>query len=459
MPHQPARQPISRLIFTTIFGLILLLGLGQAAKTIKPGWNLFKPAQDIQLAQEASQEIEKQVEIVNDEQLTSYVARIGKRLADVAPGEKYPYSFKVVAEPSINAFALPGGPMYVHTGLISAADNEAQLAGVLAHEVSHVALRHSTNQASKSYAFQIPIALATGMLSSKGGLLGALSEIGVGFGLNSLFMKYSRDAEKDADILGARMLAEAGYDPIEMARFFEKLKGEGGGGGGMSQFFSDHPSPGNRVRYVEEEVSELPSRDYTKGDTGEFRDMKKRAASIRPAKKAANPITDSVTVKSDPSNPNFLIYESPGYQLSHPKTWKVYETNDGVAATIAPDDGILRDSNGTPAMARGLMAGVFEVKSGGLQAATDQLIDDLRVSNPELNTLRGQRRETVVSGKPAESVLLEGGSAIEGQREFVWLLTSETPKGLFYVILVAPENEYGQLREPYQKIVQSVQFR
>ena len=126
---------------------------------------------------------------------------------------------------------------------------------------------------------------------------------------------------------------------------------------------------------------------------------------------------------------------------------------------MAPDDGILRDSNGAPGMARGLMAGVFAVERRGLRAATDQLIDDLRASNPDLNPLRGQRRETRVSGRPAESVLLEGSSAIQGQREFVWLLTSETANGLFYVILVAPENEYGQLREPYQKIVRSVQFR
>ena len=455
MLRQTVRRPILRLIFATTAGLVLLAGLGQAAKTIKPGWNLFRPAQDIQLGREASQKIEQQVEIVNDERLSSYVARIGKRLADVAPGEKYPYSFKVVADPSINAFALPGGPMYVHSGLISAADNEAQLAGVLAHEVSHVALRHSTNRASKAYAFQIPIVLATGMLGNKGGLLGALSQIGVGFGLNSLFLKYSRNAEKDADILGARMLAEVGYDPIEMARFFEKLKG----GGGTPQFLSDHPSPGNRVRYVEEEVRELPSGNYTKGDTREFRDMKARAGRIKPSKKAASQSAGGGTGKRDPSNPNFLIYQSPDYQLSHPKSWKVYEASDGVAVTVAPDNGIVRDGNGTPGMARGLMAGVFAAEKRGLRAATDQLIDDLRASNPDLYPLRGQRRETRISGRPAESVLLEGSSAIQGQREFVWLLTSETPKGLFYVILVAPENEYSQLREPYQKIVRSVQFR
>ena len=197
-------------------------------------------------------------------------------MADAAQGEEYPYSFKVVADPSINAFALPGGPIYVNTGLISAADNEAQLAGVLAHEVSHVALRHSTNRASKAYAFQIPLVLAAGTIQRKGGLLGALSGIGLNFGLHSLFLRYSRNAEKDADILGARMLSEVGYEPVEMANFFEKLEQQSGGHGGP-QFFSDHPNPGNRVRYVTAEVRDLPVRRYTRGDTKHFREMKARA--------------------------------------------------------------------------------------------------------------------------------------------------------------------------------------
>ena len=271
-------------------GIALVLGLGlsaavaEAAKRIKPGWNLFKPAQDIQLGQDAAKDIEKQVEVAHDPQLTNYVAGIGKRLADAAQGEDYPYSFKVVADPSINAFALPGGPIYVHSGLIAAADNEAQLAGVLAHEVSHVALRHSTNRASKAYAFQIPLVLAAGTIQRKGGLLGALSGIGLNFGLNSLFLRYSRNAEKDADILGARMLSEVGYEPVEMANFFEKLEQQSGGRSGP-QFFSDHPNPGNRVRYVTAEVRDLPVRRYTRGDTKHFREMKARARRIKPTKK------------------------------------------------------------------------------------------------------------------------------------------------------------------------------
>ena len=454
-------------------GIALVLGLGlsaavaEAAKRIKPGWNLFKPAQDIQLGQDAAKDIEKQVEVAHDPQLTNYVAGIGKRLADAAQGEDYPYSFKVVADPSINAFALPGGPIYVHSGLIAAADNEAQLAGVLAHEVSHVALRHSTNRASKAYAFQIPLVLAAGTIQRKGGLLGALSGIGLNFGLNSLFLRYSRNAEKDADILGARMLSEVGYEPVEMANFFEKLEQQSGGRSGP-QFFSDHPNPGNRVRYVTEEVRDLPVRRYTRGDTKHFREMKARARRIKPTKK-----TDTKTGEEAPGSAaqspggaeapaaaqaGFRVYRAANYQVEHPAGWRVYEAAEG-AVTAAPADGIVRDARGNPSLARGLMAGFFVGRQQGLAAATDELIADLRRSNPGLEMLRGQRHGTRLGGRPAESVLLEGASALAGQREFVWLVTGKAERGLFYAILVSPESEYGRLRDPYQKIVQSVEFR
>ena len=447
-------------------GIALVLGLGlsasaaEAARKIKPGWNLFKPAQDIQLGQDAAKDIEKQVEVVNDPQLTNYVAGIGKRLADAAQGEEYPYSFKVVADPSINAFALPGGPIYVHSGLIVAADNEAQLAGVLAHEVSHVALRHSTNRASKAYAFQIPLVLAAGTLEKKGGLVGALSGIGLNFGVNSLFLRYSRNAEKDADILGARMLSEVGYEPVEMANFFEKLEQQSGGRSGP-QFFSDHPNPGNRVRYVTAEVRDLPVRRYTRGDTKQFREMKARASRIKPTKKAGTKKGEAAPGGAEapaPANAGFRVYQAANYRVEHPADWKVYEAAEG-AVTTAPADGIVHDRQGNRSLARGLMAGFFAGRQQGLSAATDELIADLRRSNPGLEILRGQRRGTRLGGRPAESVLLEGTSALPGQREFVWLVTGKAERGLFYAILVSPESEYGRLRDPYQKIVQSIEFR
>ncbi len=255
---------------------ILLVSSAQAARQLKPGFNLFSKSQEVELGRDAARQVEHQVRVVHDSELTAYVSALGRRLAAHSPAPEYPYTFKIVADKRINAFALPGGPIYVNSGTIAAAENEAQLAGVIAHEIAHVALRHSTNQASKAMAWQIPLSVVGGALGS-GSLAGQLARLGIGFGVNSAFLKYSRDAERDADIAGARILARAGYDPIEMARFFENLRQRGREG---TQFFSDHPSPGNRIRYVQEETRQLPRRGYTSSSTN-YRHIRDRARQIQ----------------------------------------------------------------------------------------------------------------------------------------------------------------------------------
>ncbi|HYO83512.1 MAG TPA: M48 family metalloprotease, partial [Bryobacteraceae bacterium] len=169
--------------FQTI-ALLLVFALSAEAKhkDLKPGWNLFSKDQDVQLGREAAAQVEQQMPIVRDAQINSYVQQIGRRLAAAPEADKYPYSFKVVQDQSINAFALPGGPTFVHTGLIRAAENEAQLAGVIAHEIAHVALRHGTNQASKANLLQLPAMLAGAVVGGGGGMLGQLAQLGVGLG-------------------------------------------------------------------------------------------------------------------------------------------------------------------------------------------------------------------------------------------------------------------------------------
>jgi beta-barrel assembly-enhancing protease len=261
--------------------LILLVlataAVAQGPRQLKPGFNLFSKEQDIQLGKEAAAEIEKQVTVLNDAQLNAYIRRIGERLAAAPEAGDFPYSFKLVPDKSINAFALPGGPTYVHTGLIAAAENEAQLAGVMAHEIAHVALRHGTNQVTKANLIRLPAMLA-GAVAGDRGLLGQLSQLGIGLGANSVLMKFSRSAENEADLLGTRMMARAGFNPTEMARFFEKLQAEGGNRG--LQFFSSHPNPGNRVKSVEAELRYLPSRSYSDGDARAFAAAKQRVSAL-----------------------------------------------------------------------------------------------------------------------------------------------------------------------------------
>jgi len=236
----------------------------------KPGFNLFSRDQDIQLGKEAAAEIEKQVELVDNAELNAYISAIGSRLAEQPQADKYPYTFKVVNDKTINAFALPGGPTYVNTGLIAAADNESQLAGVLAHEIAHVALRHGTNQASKAYLIQLPALLASQAVGNQT-LLGKLAQLGIGLGANSVLLKYSRTAETQADLLGVQIAAQAGYDPAEIARFFEKLEAEGGAR--APQFLSSHPNPGNRKKAIQEEIRYLPQQAY-RADSGQLPRMK-----------------------------------------------------------------------------------------------------------------------------------------------------------------------------------------
>lgn len=230
----------------------------------KPGFNLFSKQQDIQLGKEAAAQVEKEFEIIHNPELQRYVDGIGARLTRSRRASDFPYSFKIVSEDSINAFALPGGPMFIHTGLIKAVENEAQLAGVMAHEISHVALRHGTNQASKANLIQLPALLGSQLAG--GGLLGGLAKMGIGLGANSVLLNFSRTAESQADTNGALILHDAGYNPIEMARFFEKLAAETGNRSKVAQFFSSHPDPGNRMKAIQALVQQLPRQQYTQGD-------------------------------------------------------------------------------------------------------------------------------------------------------------------------------------------------
>jgi len=250
----------------------------QGPTELKPGFNLFTKQQDIQLGQEAAAEVRKKSTLVKDPVLTEYVNEIGRRLAQSreAKDSGFNFTFEVVADPAINAFALPGGPMFINTGLLKAIDNEAQLAGVMGHEMSHVILRHGTNQASKADLIQIPLALA-GQLTDNDAMMGQLAQLGIGLGADSVLLKFSRTHESQADLMGSHMMAEAGYDPIQMARFFNKLKTTDTAD--AIEFISDHPSPVNRAHAIALESTRLPQQTYGY-QTGQFQRMKKEVATI-----------------------------------------------------------------------------------------------------------------------------------------------------------------------------------
>ena len=212
--------------------------------------NLFSASQDIQLGRNAAAQTEQQLPMVRDDSVESYVNAIVHRLAGSAPGPRFPYRAKVVNAADINAFALPGGYIYVNRGLIEAARNENELAGVIAHEMAHVAERHGTEQVTKAYGAQAGVAILGQLLGGRDHRLGLGEQLAGSLGLNALFMKFSRNAETEADRVGAQMMARAGYDPMGMATFFDLLQSrQRSNPGAVQQFFSSHPVSGQPRRH------------------------------------------------------------------------------------------------------------------------------------------------------------------------------------------------------------------
>jgi beta-barrel assembly-enhancing protease len=265
-PTGTARRTGASLLF------VLAMGSGAAAFT------LVSVQQEVELGQQAQAEISKQMPVLGDAQLDRYIDSVGERLAAHAPGPKYPYSFGVVNYKELNAFALPGGPIYVHRGTIAAARTEAQLAGVMAHEVAHIAQRHAAKQISKGI-------VANGLL----GLLGAVlddggrgeqaARIGASVVAQSVFMKFSRDDESEADRIGAEIMDRAGWDPHGLAEFMQVLQNEQQRSpSSVETFFSSHPSPSGRVRALQTMVSGKSGRR----DSEEFQSIKGRLGSLPP---------------------------------------------------------------------------------------------------------------------------------------------------------------------------------
>ena len=261
----------------TLTALVLTASLVTAQTPVVAPSNRFNPSDDVRLGREASAQVAEELPILRDGQVRSTVASIGRRLVGAIPREfrhpEFRYAFEVVNVRDINAFALPGGPVYVNRGMLEAADDEGEIAGVLAHEISHVALRHGTAQASRATKYQLGMIAGAIIGSLIGGRTGDIVSQGTQFGLGTAFLRFGREFERQADTLGAQIMARAGYDPHDMADMFQTLERVGGRGG--PEWLSDHPNPGNRYEAISREAEMLPV-NRRRGDSPEFVEMEAR---------------------------------------------------------------------------------------------------------------------------------------------------------------------------------------
>jgi hypothetical protein len=445
------------------------LAVPSAQTRVTPDPNDYTVAQDVELGQEAAAEARRQLPMLNDDRVDDWVEEIGRRLVSGIPGELrhdgFRYSFDVVNQKEINAFALPGGPMFLNRGMIEAARSEAEVAGVMAHEIAHVALRHGTAQASKA---QTPAILGTiGQIAGAiiGGTLGGVIGLGSQVGATAFITKYGREYERQADLLGAQIMARVGYNPREMANMFRTIEAQGGGGG--PEWLSSHPNPGNRYDAINREAAMLQVQGNF--STGDFASVKSRLAGMSPAYTAEQIAqgqarsggngrvgTSGRTVRVSAPSGQYRSHRPADFlRVSVPANWEPVG-RDG--ATYVPDGGFFQGDNGATAFTHGVQFGVVQDGSGNLQRDTQQIVQGFARGNPQLRSNGNARRETV-AGRQAIVTPLSNVSEVTGQREYVSLMTTQLRDGgVLYMIGVAPQSEAGTYDRVFRRVRQSVQL-
>lgn len=464
--------------------LVFLLIVGQACSTggkleappgsksqpkFKAGLNFFSPEQDIEMGRQSAAQIERETPMLNDPQISSYISQLGAKLSAKAAGEKFPYQFKTVATKEINAFALPGGFLFVNAGVIAAARNEGELAGVMAHEIAHAALRHGTNQASKQRLAQMGLGLLGTLASSGEGadLGGAVSAIG-GLGANLLFLKNGRTAEKQADIEGARILAEAGYDPRDMANFFKTL--QAAGGQRTPEMLSDHPDPGNRIEYILAEIKDLPVAANPIHTTPEFEQVKARLTGRAPQLSATSQLR---RIGKDPANlelgtrpprpdGQFKGFQSEdgSFAIQVPANWDTLRANQSnyIFAPKGAYGKMPNQGEDSMMVTHGIFVGTLEARQGDLASATRAFIQRQLETNADFQPL-GQMKQTTLAGQQALAAAVAGPSAINGVAEIDITYTTVTADGrLFYIVTISPEDETEAYKAAFQQVLRSLRL-
>lgn len=456
------RRCVARVAFV-LAACVLILRSAQAQRTqYTPGWNLFTTAQDIELGKRAAADAQGQLPSCNAPKVDAYLTELGHKLIAKLPtgGVTYPFEFHCVNDKEINAFALPGGYVFINRGAIEACDNEAQLAGVMAHELSHVALRHGTAEATKAEAAQLGVGILGALFGGNaGGQL--LTELGR-FSAGGVLLRYSRTAETQADVMGTQVLYDAGYDPRALVQFFEKIEAESKGSN-PPEFFSDHPNPEHRVERVQEEIQKLGGQPpQVKKDSAEFQEAKREVRALPVARRVPFGQGEGIPRPTGPPplpSSTYTAYQASSYAVKYPDNWKKYGENDGVS--FVPDGGLMQGPDGSPAVAYGVIVDVSKIEGdpkadNALENATQALIKTLQKDNPKMKIARVSGRVRV-NGQAALSTYLSNESPAGGE-ETDWLITVIRPQGLVYFVCAAPQKDYDKYDRVFAAMLDSVRF-
>ncbi len=463
-----------------------------------PGKTSMSKEDQQKLGMEVAAQVYQQMPVLPDNSPeTQYIRQLGGKLVDTIPQQySWPFEFHVVPQKEINAFALPGGQMFINIGTINAAKNESELAGVMAHEMSHVYMQHSAKQASKAQTTSLIAGIASAVLGSTGGMIGQLGQMGIQMGAQGLMMKYSRGDESQADAVGAMILYKAGYNPQGMVDFFQTMGSQGGSA--PPEFFSSHPNPTNRQQAIAKQIAPWPPQNYT-GDNPNFAKLRQHAMGLRAysaeeiaqgaksgqwaslnqkngaslhssgassfptnASVAANASPGAVTLESVQPSRRALSADLGPMTISHPDNWPVkLPDQQGQFVTIAPQAGLTENGVGYGVLLNGAPA--QQGRRANIDEMTNQLIQQILQGNQAEQL--GQSKALMVAGVEGRSTFLRSSSPFpnangQAQPERDWVVTVPRQDGsVIYMIFVAPESDFSRLQPTFEAMIRSIQFK
>ena len=468
-----------------------------------PGKAPLTHEEQIKLGFQAAQQVYQQMPVLPDNSPeTQYIRRLGEKLVAQIPSQySWPFEFHVIPQKEINAFALPGGPMFVNVGTITAAANEAELAGVMAHEMSHVYMQHSAKQAGKTQTTAAIAGIAGALLGALtgGSMLGQLAQAGIQFGAQGIILKYSRGDEAQADAVGAIIMYKAGYNPQELANFFKTLESQGGEG---PQFLSDHPNPGNREQAINQEIANWPQKKYITTSAA-FNTVKQQAATLQvytaqqisagakngqwaklnkqngavfvaPAGVAmAQPASqqEAETQANAPAGPvssqdvlpsgRMANVDLGPLTISYPDNWQVMKpTQRGQSVQIAPRAGVTSNAIGYGVVINGIRGQNGE----DFDTLTGELVDAMKKGDSNLRTVNSAQSINV-AGSEGRAVMMETTSPFpaangQPQKERDWLVTAPRGDGsVLYLVFVAPTSQFDSFKPTFDSMIASIRMK
>jgi Zn-dependent protease with chaperone function len=436
-----------------VFGLLVLLAAAQSI-------NFFSPKQDAEIGSELVKAADQTVSLVGTTTAPHrHVNSVALRIVQNRTLPALKYQLHIVNSKDINSVGFPGGAIYLNRGLLEIASSDDELAAMIAHEVSHVASRHGTAQLTRQLLVQAPIAIAAGMDASQV-WKDEIAKLGISLGMDAPFLRYSREQELDAGLMTVRLMADARYDPNAFRTLLEKIDEAQTTDARPLGFVFNHPQSGTLSPEIVEQIENQSTATNRARSTAAFRTF--RSALLKLPTPAVATTAEAVTDSPTGALPNTFTHSMDYFRLSYPDGWQVTRTGPH-GAMIAPTDGVLVSRINGDDLTHGAMFDLFDItvvdRSLTLEQATNRLIVFLHQRNPSLRIVPGAQMQTLVSDEPGLRSVLIGRSDTSGQPEVAWVVTRLYFQSLFYMVLVAPEDEFPIYQPVFEQMIRSVRFR